>query len=509
MKRILVGGFAHESNSFSPMTAGAADFPVFRGQDLLRRRVDNDAMTGILDTLEAQGYRLVPTLFTHAVPNGLVDRDFYLRLKAEFLQMAREALSDGPIDAITLELHGSMTVADYGEAEGPFLEELRALLPEVPLFAALDMHATMTAKMHANCDGFVSFKCAPHTDQRETGIQAARMTIAALERGIRPRSAWVKVPILVAGEQSSTTVEPMLGLIGALRQCEEQPGILAASYLMGYPWCDNADSSAGVYVTAENQALADREALRLAELLWARRQEFRFQTETYPEKEALDAAFQAALSGAPLPIYLSDSGDNPTAGSTSDCTGLLRRIMEDPRTRLLKTPALYGGIYDPEATAACKGNVGRTLTLTFGGKFDRVTSSPITAAGQVMACLEDWRGSGPVALFRAGGVDVVLAGRHIGYTTPDLFTALGRPPQEAELVVCKLGYLTAKQATVSRRSIMALSRGSTNEDLASLPYTKTPRPIFPLDPDCPFTPRLIPQNRMPRSTAPHFFPQNP
>jgi hypothetical protein len=28
---------------------------------------------------------------------------------------------------------------------------------------------------------------------------------------------------------------------------------------------------------------------------------------------------------------------------------------------------------------------------------------------------------------------------------------------------------------------MALSKGSTNEDLASIPYVKTPRPIFPLD----------------------------
>jgi microcystin degradation protein MlrC len=80
----------------------------------------------------------------------------------------------------------------------------------------------------------------------------------------------VKVPLLIAGEQSSTTVQPMSGLIDALRETEKQDGILACSYLMGFPWCDNEDSSAAVYVTADTQALADREALRLAELMWSK-----------------------------------------------------------------------------------------------------------------------------------------------------------------------------------------------------------------------------------------------
>jgi len=488
MKRVLVAGMAHESNSFNPIIAGEADFPVVRGAALLSRRVPNDAMTGILDTLEAHGLQPVPALFTHAVPNGLVDLSFYLRLKEEILCAAREALSEGPLDAVTLALHGSMTVEGYGEAEGPLLKELRALLPGTPIFASLDMHTTMTALMHENCDGFAAFKCAPHTDQRETGIRAANMTAAALERGVRTHSAWVRLPLLVAGEQSSTTVEPMLGLTRALRDCEEKPGILAASYLMGFPWCDNPDSSAAVYVTAEDKTLAADEAVRLAELMWEARHDFSFQTETYPETEALDTAFRAALGGEPCPIYLSDSGDNPTAGSTSDCTGLLRRIMLDPRTEQLKSPVLYGGIYDPEAAAACRGRTGETLTLTFGAKFDRKSSEPVTAQGRVMAYLPDWRGRGAVALFRAGGVDIVLAERHIGYTDPALFADLGRPPEEADIVVCKLGYLTAAQAAVAKRSIMALTKGSTNEDLPSLSYRRIPRPIFPLDGDFPFDP---------------------
>ena len=72
---------------------------------------------------------------------------------------------------------------------------------------------------------------------------------------------------------------------------------------------------------------------------------------------------------------------------------------------------------------------------------------------------------------------------HIGYVSPDVFTDLGRDPKEADIVVCKLGYLTADQDAIAKRSIIALTKGSTNEDLKTLNYTKVPRPIFPLDED--------------------------
>ena len=492
MKRVLVAAMSHESNSFNPIVAGEKDFQVLRGEDMIRRRAANDAITGVLDTLEAAGFTPVPTLFVSAVPNGLVDRAFYDRVREEILSIARQEQAKAPLDAVTLALHGSMTTTDLGDAEGLLLEGLREIFPNIPIFSSLDMHTTMTQRMFRNADGFVGFKCAPHTDRRETGIHAAKMTIRALETGIRGCTAWVKVPLLIAGEQSSTTVEPMQGLIAELRRTETRPEIWAASYLMGFPWCDNPDSACAVCVTADTQEQADREALRLARLLWDTRKKFCFQVETYPESEALNIAFDALAAGSETPIYLSDSGDNPTAGSSSDCVGFLKRLMEDPRTDSLRSPVLYGGIYDPEATLRCKGNVGKTLTLTFGAKFDTKTTAPITAEGTVMAYLPGWSkfpgNKSDIALFRTHGVDVVLAEKHIGYVIPDVFRDLGREPADADIVVCKLGYLTADQARVAKRSIIVLTKGSTNEDLPTLPYCRTPRPIFPLDECESFTP---------------------
>jgi len=159
--------------------------------------------------------------------------------------------------------------------------------------------------------------------------------------------------------------------------------------------------------------------------------------------------------------------------------------------RELETPVVFGGIYDPEATLLCRDKVGQELTLTFGAKFDRSSSVPITAKGTVLAYIKGWNkfhGVGDIALFRSCGVDIVLSENHIGYGLPAVFGDLGRNPADMQIVVCKLGYLTAQQAADAKRSIMALSKGSTNEDLTSLDYRHIPRPIFPLDTDFSFEP---------------------
>ncbi|NLY54027.1 MAG: M81 family metallopeptidase [Firmicutes bacterium] len=484
MKRVLVAAMHHESNSFNPITTGADDFRVIYGTDIFANLRPNDSVTGIIKTLQAAGYEVIPTVFARAVPNGEVDYDFYQGIKKEIIRRAKAAQAEAPIDAITLSLHGSMRVKGQGEAEGYFLEELRSIFPDIPIFSSLDMHATMTQRMHTCCDGFVGYKTAPHTDCFETGEQAAKMTIAALEDGAQAQAAWVRVPILVAGEQSETSVPPMLELIAALREVEQKEGIMAASYLMGYPWADNEDSSIAAYVVADGDlALAQREAIALAELIWSKKDAFRFYTEAYEEAKALDVAF-AAVEAGETPVYLSDSGDNPTAGSSSDCTGFLQLLMADERTRSLDKPVLYGGIYDPIATKQCAGKVGQELTLTFGAKFDKVTSSPITATGVVKAYIRDWsRGmvKSDLALFHSCGVDIVLAEAHVGYTSPQMFIDLGVDPQAAAIVVCKLGYLTPPHSAIAKRSIMALTKGSTNEDLTTLDYKHVKRPIFPLD----------------------------
>lgn len=144
MKRILVGGMHHESNTFNPIITGKKDFRVIYGEDIFNNIRENDSASGIITTLKGAGYEVVPTVFARAVPNGEVDYNFFQEIKSYMMDIARS--QRGKIDAITLALHGSMRVEGLGEAEGVILEELREIFPEIPIFVALDMHGTMTEK---------------------------------------------------------------------------------------------------------------------------------------------------------------------------------------------------------------------------------------------------------------------------------------------------------------------------------------------------------------------------
>lgn len=95
------------------------------------------------------------------------------------MQAIKDAL---PLDALCLSLHGSMRVREIGEAEGDLLEDIRKICPDIPILSSLDMHATISQRMLDYVDGYVGYKCAPHTDTYEIGIHAARMTIETLEK---------------------------------------------------------------------------------------------------------------------------------------------------------------------------------------------------------------------------------------------------------------------------------------------------------------------------------------
>lgn len=56
-------------------------------------------------------------------------------------------------------------------------------------------------------------------------------------------------------------------------------------------------------------------------------------------------------------------------------------------------------------------------------------------------------------------------------------------PERCKVIVVKLGYLEPEIRAISRRSIMVLTDGSTNEIFTRLPYRNLPRPIYPLDPE--------------------------
>ena len=492
--RIVIGGMNHESNTLNPIITGEDDFVIFHGKDMIEKgMLPYYSSTGIIETLRAAGCELVPTVLARAVPNGVVSAALYRRLKEELLEKTREALAAGPIDGACLALHGSMKVEGLGCAEGDLLAAFRKVLPGVPLTVALDMHATVTDEMLACADGFVGYKTAPHIDSRETGAHAARMLLESLSSGRRLTSAKRSVPVLIAGEKSESAAEPMKSLIAACEDAERKGEVLAASYLLGFPWADNEHEAVTALVTTmDDPATAEKVAVRLANGFWERRKDFVFRNENYDSRKAMEVAYDAVLRQGQAPVFVSDSGDNPTAGSTGDSTELFEKVLATMATvDKLPTPLLYSGFYDAKATAACvAAGAGAKLDLEIGGTWDRVNGKRIPLKVEVMKTLG---GYGPyrsdLALVKHGNILIVLTSKHIGFGDEDLLPALGVEAKEYCLVIVKLGYLEACFMDIAARAIMATSKGCSNEVLESIPFKKLTRPLYPLDPEMAFSAR--------------------
>ena len=510
--RILVGGMNHESNSLNPIITGEDDFLVYWGKEItLNGMHPNYASTGIINTLQAQGAEVVPVGLCRAVPNGVVSSSFYNMFKTAFMDRAREIAMTCKIDGICLALHGSMKVEDLGCAEGDFCSDLRSIFPDLPFTAALDMHATITTKLLLAVDGFAGYKTAPHEDCAETGARAASMLLNAIRGNLHLHSVYQKIPMMVAGEKSESSIEPMVSLIKACNEAEKQPGIEAASLLLGFPWADDEHNAASIVVsfTGEARDAAHRDAAYrdtahknaahknaaykiakdLAQSFWNRRKDFSFRTEHYETKEALSAAFSYAERGE-KPVFLSDSGDNPTAGATGDSTDLLEEILKSiDRVDKLPTPFLYSGFFDKAVTEACiKAGEGSVINISLGGKKDTANGNEIPLNVEVKKVSRNFgHYKTDLALLLHRNLLIVVTSKHIGFGDNDLLCALGINAEDFCIVAVKLGYLEPCFRDIAARSILALTKGCSNEVLEAIPYKNVLRPIYPLDHDMEWT----------------------
>ncbi|MGD1818956.1 MAG: M81 family metallopeptidase [Pleomorphochaeta sp.] len=479
-KRVLVGGLHHESDTFNPIVTSRGDIWVKRGEDLINQ-IGQDSCSGIIKTLLDQGYEVVPTLVARAVPNGEWDKEYYLELKNEFLDKLK---AQKDLDALCLSLHGSMRVKGIGAAEGDLLEAIREIYPDILIVTSLDMHATITEKMIKYCDGFVGYKCAPHTDTFETGIHAAKIVIEALEKNIKPVMSAVHIPFLVAGEQSETSVEPMKSLINHLREEEKNNSdIFALSYLMGFPWADTKDNGVTALVVAKNdKKLADNKAMELAKIFWQRKDDFCFYNETRMPEDALVNALDSVNNDI-YPVVISDSGDNPTAGSSSDVTNFLKLILSNDEITKLDPPLIYQSFYDKEVVDLfIEKEIGTTLDIKLGAKYDTVKSSSVEAPAKLISKVKSFKDAENtnLLLLNINGVDVIVSDKHIGCYDPNIIRALGVEVEKRKMIVVKLGYLEPEIRSIAKRSLMALTTGSSDE-LFRLPYKVLQRPIYPLD----------------------------
>lgn len=476
--RIAIGGMLHESNTFTRETTDIDAFHTVDGDDVYEseRWMTGRATGGIVDTLSAAD--LVPTYFAKALPSGTVTSAAYRRISGAIVDGIEAASS---LDAVCLDLHGSMYVDGEDDPEGDLVTSVRDVVgPDTPVVCSLDMHATVTERFVDAVDGITGYRTAPHTDVYETGERAADLLRSVLDGEHDTVVERVRLPMLVAGEQSETDAAPMNDLMDRLRTMEGRDGVLSTAYFLGFPWADSPHNGVTAVVTGTRSAdpAARETAVDLATAWWDRRSEFGFTTEAYP----VDVALDEAQSDPRTPVVLADSGDNPTAGATEDLTFVLDRLLD----REIED-ALVAVVADPAAVATAReAGAGSVVDLSLGRVRHDPNAPGLEATGRVVTvgAPDDVA----TAVVETAGVTVVVTAERTAVTDPGFLEALDVAPASFDLVVVKSGYLSPAYQDVAARSMLALTPGDTNEVLTELPYEVTPRPIYPLDDDVTWRP---------------------
>lgn len=464
---IAIGGFFHESNTFNPIITGKEDIVVFEKEEIFTNKSAFIMAKGIIDYFQERGeYSLYPLVFMKAVPNGEINREYYLLLKERFFAYLKEAPQ---IDAFVLALHGSMRVEGIGSAESDLLADIKKQYPSTPIFSALDMHASITKTMMETADAFVAFKTAPHIDVWETGYKIAELADFSLKNKITLKTAYAKVNCLIAGEKSETDCQPMKSLIDELHQLEKEAEILSASYCLGFPWADAKENGVtAIVVCKTDHERADHAARYLADKFQEKKHLFGFSMPSLPPEQALIEA----LKQEKKPVFVSDSGDNPTAGSTADNTEIIRLLSRDLKDKINEKSILIAGIFDPLAVALCEKNMQTEIELFVGGIYDTKYCKPVLLQGVPIKRIE---GFGllntTLILFKTKEFELIICSKHIGFTNSEMFKALGINHLKKDLVIVKLGYLTEEFRDDAAVSFMALSRGCTDEVLSRLDYS--------------------------------------
>jgi microcystin degradation protein MlrC len=374
--RIAVAGISHESNSFFPSKTTLADFgstAQLSPEEFVRKSGgQNTTVSGYIEGAQKHGLDLFPTLVVGASPKGPVERQAFETLMAEMIRRLKAAPK---LDGALLALHGAMVVEGLDSGDAEITRRVReAMGPAFPIIVTHDFHANVSEDIVRFSNVLITYKENPHIDPKERGLQAAQIMAGMVRGRVKPVQRIVKPPMVYNIVFQYTKREPLLPIVNESRRLEgENPKVLAVSVSGGYQYADVPHMGPSVIVATDNDPeLAQREARRLSDLLWATRDRIVLNLPDPAE------AVRRAIASDKFPLALIDMGDNIGGGTAGDSTFLLEELIRQ------KAQGWVVVIADREAQqAAFRAGVGATFDMPVGGKTDSLHGKPVRVRGRV------------------------------------------------------------------------------------------------------------------------------
>ncbi|MBC8353989.1 MAG: M81 family metallopeptidase [Planctomycetes bacterium] len=492
MPRILVAECKQEVSTFSPVRSQYDDFRAFTGHAAFDyHRSAGEEIGGALGVFEsAEDIDLAPAHFLSAISAGgvLLDESF-AQMSEEFLRALRRA---GPADGAYFCLHGAMQTESENDPEGHLLQEARKILgEEIPIVISVDLHGILTDRMIQHADAVVTYHTYPHVDFFETGERAAKLLLRILRDGVRPVVARIKIPVLARGDEMITDTGAIAECIELAKEIESSDIGLSAGVMWSNPFTDVPElCSSSIVVTDGDEQLASEHAMDLANRFW--RHHTKMQV---PLTSLQDAVFQAAAVSTGT-VVMMDAADATSSGASGDSNAILCEATRQGYKGRILTP-----VVDPTAAQmAFAAGVGATIETTVGGALDpsRYEPLPIKARvrslsdGEFLSETFGWPwSSGQTAVLEADNATIVVGTRPIMLFDRSWFFANGQNPRHFNMVVVKSPHCEPHMyADWCAKLINVDAPGATSANLRSLGHNICARPIFPLDENVTFEPKV-------------------
>lgn len=485
--RVGIIGLMHESNTFIAAPTTLADY---QQQTLAEGEKVREIMSarphevgGYFEGLASEGIDAVPIMMGWANPTGAITADTFDALLA---LMTKGLKAAGKLDGLLLAPHGAAVCEKERDMDGYWMSHVREMVgPDMPIIATCDPHVNLSQRMVDAVDAIISYRSNPHLDQRQRGLEAARLMASTLRGDVKPVVRAAMPPIAINIERQFTDDPPCKPLYDLANAQLTLPGVLSNSVMLGFPYADVAEmGSAFTVVTDNDPALAQKLADELSRYLVEHRQEF--VAHLIGIEEAIDRA--SKLKG---PVCLLDMGDNVGGGSTADGTYIANAIHKRGG------PATFTCIFDIEAQQQARdAGEGAKLTLTFGGKTDDRHGAPITANATVRSLhdgtFEESRprhgglthfDMGPTAIIETDtGLTVQLTSRRVFPTSLNQLLSCDVDPKQFNLIIAKgVNAPVAAYREVCDHFIRVNTPGSTSADMSHFTYQHRRRPLFPFE----------------------------
>lgn len=522
-RRVAIGGFSHETNTFNPVPTELKDFQAGTGQWLVgrdeiveRHSGTRSVLAGFLAAAERHGFTALPTFYAAAPPTtGTIAAATFSAIRDHLVRSVAGANPEG----VLLHLHGAGVSAEYDDPELEVLRALRAAVGDrVPIMLVNDLHGNIGPDWATYANAIIAYKKAPHVDVYERGLEAGALMQRTLAGEVRPALAIEKPPILIKSGMMSLTEgglalikPPMFWLTRRAAELERQPGVLNVSVNAGFGDADVPYAGLSIIVHTDNDpGLAGKLAQELASLAWRLRRGFGTDLVLTPP----DVAVRRAVETYDWPVILADEGNNTAGGSPGDGTVILAELQRAG----WPDAALF--MRDEGAVAqAIAAGPGGEVDLLLGGKREPTNGEPVRVRGTVRLVSDGrlLRGAGvgdqgrrirlptgaspapdaraptpainlgrtAVICVEGGQTDIVVTEYPSTQTSPWYFRAVGIEPRRRRIIVVQSATVFRGEFElaehIARMIIEVDTPGITSPNVHRFTYRRVHRPIFPLD----------------------------